>query len=657
MILQLSMVFGQTLQDLQKIRDEYEKMQRNPSKPSDLNDINDDPKSDPRLAIIPKYNFTGKDSLDTRLKYFGYDFFTNRDSLRFWENLPTTSDYILGPGDKLVISLWGETQIRNNYTVSRSGNIYDDKVGLLNISGKTINQALIYLKGQFGRVYSTLNNSNPRTFIDLSIGELRSINVNFVGEVKFPGVYAIHPFSTVITGLIQSGGVDTTGSLRKIKIIREGVESKTIDLYDYFLKGSITEDIQLKNSDIVFIPIRNSTIKIDSAVMRPGIYEAKDNENLQEIINYAGGITNSASRNISISRIIPINKRITGNSPHENYYVDLYNDKLMKIRDGDEILVRDIYETSNGIKVIGQVKKPGIYNYYKGMRVRDLIDLTGILDDSTYRKSIFLDRAEIVRKNPETRYEDVIEINLKLLFDGNDNYNLELENQDKFVIHANRNYFEKKTVIISGEVRIPGSYPLISDNETLKSIIDRAGGFTERAQKKGISIYRDIKYIDYEEKQEDQELAQNDYGINLEQPNKEEYVRVAWKNNEIKMMPGDSIIIKEKTGTVYVSGQVYNPGLVEFQEGRSINYYINAAGGINQKGNKRDVIIIYSNGIVAPKKLLFNTKIEDGSSVIVNKKEEKSSFNIAEFTTTTLSIVSTTVTILVLTQQLSNSSN
>ena len=291
------------------------------------------------------------------------------------------------------------------------------------------------------------------------------------------------------------------------------------------------------------------------------------------------------------------------------------------------------------------------------MRVRDLIDLTGILDDSTYRKSIFLDRAEIVRKNPETRYEDVIEINLKLLFDGNDNYNLELENQDKFVIHANRNYFEKKTVIISGEVRIPGSYPLISDNETLKSIIDRAGGFTERAQKKGISIYRDIKYIDYKEKEEDQELDQNDYGINFEKPNKVEYVRVAWKNNEIKMMPGDSIIIKEKTGTVYVSGEVYNPGLVEFQDGRSINYYINAAGGINQKGNKRDVIIIYSNGIVAPKKLLFNTKIEDGSSVIVNKKEEKSSFNIAEFTTTTLSIVSTTVTILVLTQQLSNSSN
>ena len=134
------------------------------------------------------------------------------------ENLPIPSNYILGPGDELVISLWGQTQLRESYTISREGKIYDEKVGLLNLNGRTIEQARAYLKNQFGRVYSTLNGKNPSAYIDVSLGDLRSINVNFVGNLNYPGIYPIHPFSTVITGLIQAGGIDTLGSLRNIEI-------------------------------------------------------------------------------------------------------------------------------------------------------------------------------------------------------------------------------------------------------------------------------------------------------------------------------------------------------------------------------------------------------------------------------------------------------
>ena len=136
-------------------------------------------------------------------EHFGYDYFTARDSVSFWENMPATSNYVIGPGDEIVVSIWGENQIRRSYVISRDGNIYDDEVGLLIISGKSVDELKSYLKSQFGRVYDTLNGSNPSSFIDVTLGDFGSINVNFVGQVKYPGIYPLHPFSTVLTGLVK----------------------------------------------------------------------------------------------------------------------------------------------------------------------------------------------------------------------------------------------------------------------------------------------------------------------------------------------------------------------------------------------------------------------------------------------------------------------
>ena len=141
---------------------------------------------------------------------------------------------------------------------------------------------------QFGRIYSSLRGSRPSSYMDISLGQLRSINVNFVGEVKYPGVYPIHPFSTLITGLIQSGGVDTTGSLRAIEIKRDNKVVNRIDLYDYFLKGELSADIQLRDQDIVYVPTRLSTVKVDSSVFRPAIFESKDGESIKDLISFLG---------------------------------------------------------------------------------------------------------------------------------------------------------------------------------------------------------------------------------------------------------------------------------------------------------------------------------------------------------------------------------
>ena len=216
---------AQSTQELQRLKADYTKGQREIQPPMGVDGSIDPTTGLPRQAQVTPYQpIEIADEMEgSGLQHFGYDFFTRRDTVAFWENLPTPANYLLGPGDELVISLWGETQLRETYTISRDGKIYDKQVGLMNITGKSINEARQYLKDQYGRIYATLNEKKATTFMDVSLGGLRSINVNFVGQVKYPGVYPIHTFSTVITGLIQAGGVDTTGSLRAIQIKRDGV--------------------------------------------------------------------------------------------------------------------------------------------------------------------------------------------------------------------------------------------------------------------------------------------------------------------------------------------------------------------------------------------------------------------------------------------------
>jgi len=631
-------IYAQSLQDLQKKYKEFEKDelqidQQNKQVQRTQFDL-------PSETIIMPYLIPAQlDSLDRTPKHFGYNFFTKRDTISFWESLPAPANYLLGPGDELVISIWGQTQLRQTYTITKDGKIYDEKVGLMNLSGKTVEDAQKYLFNQFGRIYATLKGQNPSTFMDISLGQLRSINVNFVGEVKFPGVYPVHPFSNAITGLIQAGGIDTTGSLRNIIIKREGKEYKKIDLYNYFLKGDLPDNIQLRDQDVLVVPPRSSFVVIDSAVVRAGIYESLPGETVGELIGYAGGLMPDASATIGLERIIPIEERNGSQLNYTKYYVEYSNSYLTPVRSGDKIVVRRIFYLVNNVEIIGQVKTPGKYYFNEGMKLRDLINLGGGLSDTTFWKSVYQPRSEIVRRDPNTRYEKVIEIDLqKLLKDNNELYNIPLQNLDRFVVHANLNFFEKENIQILGEVNIPGSYPLILDNETLKSILSRAGSLTSRALENGISIYRDKKYFKITENNEELDR-----------------VRVAWSNQNVILMPGDSIVVKETTKTVNVTGGVYNPGLIEFKSGKSINYYLNAAGGLNELGNKKGIIVVYANGVVSPKKWYKNPQIYDGTTIIVNQKELGEPFNLTQFATNWTSIISSLVSVFVLSQQIGGS--
>ena len=486
--------------------------------------------------------------------------------------------------------------------------------------------------------------SKPTTFLDISLGSLKSINVNFVGAANFPGVYAIHPFSNLISGLIQAGGVDTTGSLRSIKIKRNNEVSAAIDLYEYFLEGNISRNIQLRDQDIILIEYRKSSITIDSLVYRPGIYESVQGESIFKILEYSGGLKPDAAQKLSIKRITPRNRRGKETRNNENIYVDIEMTKKMPAQDGDQITVRRMLKNLQEVEMIGQVKHPGKYGFYDGMTLFDLIELGGGFKDSTFWKSVYQAQSEIIRRDPESRYEKIINVDLKQI--NNDEYfkEIKLHNLDRFVVHSNLFFFEKKNVKINGEVNIPGSYPLIRDNETLQNLIDRAGGLTTKSLENGISIFRDNKDFD---NQKNSKAKEYDESIT-------EKTRVAWKSSDITLMPGDSIIVKEKTLTVNIAGEVYNPGLIEFKKNKSVNSYINDAGGITEKGNKNGIVIIYANGVTIPKKWYFSPRITDGCTIIVNQKEESQPFDLTQFATNWTQIASSLITAVVLSQQISS---
>ncbi len=653
----------QSTQDIQTMKSQYERMNRGQSQSiinAEMGVEDQGTVIQPKKATVSPYAINAIDSLDYVSKFFGYNFFTRRDSLAFWENLPTPLNYLLGPGDELIVSLWGETQLRKKYIISRDGKIYDNKVGVLNLMGKTIEEAQEHINSKFERVYSTLGGSKPTTYLDISLGQLRSINVNFVGEVKFPGVYPVHPFSNIITGLIQAGGVDTTGSLRTI-FLKRGTEIKKIDLYNYLIKGDIPKGIQLRDQDVIVIPPRLTTVTIDSAVVRPGIYESLPDETIFDLINYAGGLQPYSSKTVGIRRIVSPDSSDKINSYIKNFYVDYQETKERIVKNGDIITILSIFESDYEVEIIGQVKKPGVYYFFEGMTLLDLIDLGGGFKDTSYFESVYKVKGELIRMNSKEIYDEIISIDLNGFDQKNDFKNIKLKNFDRFVVHSNIHANKRKNINISGEINIPGYYVLKEDNETLQSLINRSGGITDNALESGVSIFRDKNY--FENPPEDKKLE----GLLLEKEKSEpsiikqgfeevtkNKIKLAWQDLDIILMPGDSIVVRPKVGAVYVAGEVYNPGLVGYQKNKSVRFYLNSAGGINNYGNRNNVVIVYPNGITVPWRRWKFNRIIDGSTIVVYQKADMTPFDITAFTSNLSSVLTSVVTIILLSEQLKN---
>ena len=619
------LAFTQTRGDIDRYRNQYEEYLRSVQQGqagSELGEdqiINGDVPSE--FYVMQKR----KDiKLDKKLKHFGYDFFTLRDSIPIWDNLPMPPSYRLGPGDEIIISLWGETQLRSSYTIGRDGMIYIERVGKISLADKSINQAKAYLEKQFQKVYETLKGSRPSTFMDVSLGQLKSINVTFVGEVKLPGIHPVHPFSTVLTSLIQAGGVDTTGSLRNIQIIRGDDDPEEVDLYAFLLSGKTGQaNMRLQDNDVIFIPPRSSSIEIDGAIKRPGIYESIPNESVADLVDYAGGLKAKAQHKLVIFRFE--SELETSESQNSANALYTHRDKAgeISIQDVNRIMAYAAPDYIKSVYVYGQVKNPGEYGFEKGMDVLSLIKLAGGLFDDTYYQTIYAKRAEIIRRNPESNFPKVIPINLAELKQGNKTQNIELHNWDIMLVRKNQNFTVSKQVQITGEVKIPGVYSLRRPQESLADLLGRAGGYTAKAFEDGVKLYRDS-------------------------------IQVAIDNFNVSLMDGDSVSVPEHPGIVHVIGEVYNPGYVQYDRGRGLNNYIEAAGGFTLEARKKYITIIYPNGDVKVKDSFIPPRVKEGSLIIVQKAEEKLPFDGTAFLKETASIAASMATIFFIIKSQSN---
>ena len=612
---QINLIFGQSVSDMNRLRKQYEEYIQNRDKifideDNDLDGIDGNlPENELiNLNLYHEMNI----AQEVRLKFFGYDFFSSKDSLLIWNNLPIPSSYLLGPGDEIIISLWGETQVRESYTISRDGSLYIERVGQLSLTGKTIEQAEKYLVKQFQKVYETLKGTRPSTFMDVSLGQLKSINVTFVGEVNSPGVYPIHPFSTVLTGLIQVGGLDTTGSLRNIQIIRSGEDPHRVDFYKFLLSGkSANSKIKLQDNDVVFIPPRLSRVEIVGAIKRPGIYEADDNDNILDLVNYAAGLRSDADNKILVS----FKKFSKDGNNIEKKYIPFNQSNEFSSKNVNRVIAFTLPDYDKSVYIYGQVKKPGLYGFEEGMNMLDIMKISGGLFDKTFYKTIYAPRADIIRRDFKSNYPKVIPINLEELKQGNQTQNVKLHNWDIILIRKNKNFTLPKQVQITGEVNIPGYYTLSKPRETLQSLIERSGGYTNRAFNDGIQLYRDT-------------------------------VKVALDNFNFSLSDGDSIHVPSNPGVVEVIGEVYSPGYVQFRNRRSLKSYIEAAGGYTLDARKKYITIIQPNGDVKVKDSFWSPRVEEGALIIVHKKREELPFDATAFFKDAASLAASLTTII-----------
>ena len=409
---------------------------------------------------------------------FGYNIFNYKPkTFEPGLNVPVPKNYVLGPGDEIIISLWGETQLVNNYVVSKEGTIYIQSSGMININGLTLNEVKDKLFKILSKTYATLASeiADDKTYMEITTGTLRTVKIFCLGEIVQPGGYSLPSLSTVFTSLYFSGGPKINGSLRNIKVIREGKEIVKMDLYKYILSGIKSDDISLQEGDVIFVPRVGKRVEISGNTFKPAVYELFPNETLSDLIKYNGGINfNTYTKRISIDRLIPfaerklhIKNKITINLDFSSKEELLNNN--FKLEDGDIVKlssVNNIFE--NRVSIQGEVEKPGIFELTSGMRVSDLIGKADSVKDDVYMEEALLVRTYLNGK------QEMFTFNVEKALSGDSTHNMVLEDRDEIKIFNIEKYIPTGSVKISGPMVSPGIYTRM-ENMKISDLITISG--------------------------------------------------------------------------------------------------------------------------------------------------------------------------------------
>lgn len=506
---------------------------------------------------------------------FGHNVFNERNlSFAPSENLATPQNYILGPGDEVVIDMWGENEEHLRQTISPEGSIMVAQLGPIYLSGNTVQQANNIVRDRFAKKYGGVADS--RSDVNLTLGQVRSIQVDVMGEVSQPGTFRLSPFSTVFHALYNAGGINDIGTLRNIEVLRGGKKIATVDIYDYLFRGKQTGNVRLQEGDVIIVPPYVELVNVDGNVKRPMYYEIKPGETLGTVIDYAGGFTGDA-----YSDMVRLSRR----NGRENELVNIERGDFRnyRLRDGDVVTVGTILDRySNRVELRGAVTRPGMYALGTDIfTVNDLIrKADGLLDDA------YKGRVMLYREAPDLSLE-VEAIDLGAIMSGMAP-DIELRRNDMIVVSSVHELNDRGELTIQGEVARPGTYPY-ANNSTVEDLIVQAGGLLLGASTARVDVARRI--IDPAATEASSMIAES-FTLSIENG------LLAGSDSDFELKPYDVVTIRRSPGYstqefVSIDGQVSFTGPYVLEEkNERISSIVQRAGGITENAYIRGASLI-----------------------------------------------------------------
>ncbi len=477
---------GATMDQIQRIRSQYAQQITKRGMDDTVDNALGDARARMRTSNEPNDNaITARDSAEaphyvpeslspSGKRVFGRDIFNNKKlSFEPQMNIATPQNYVVGPGDQLIIDIYGASQQSLKLTVSPDGDVTVPEFGPIRVSGLSINAAQSKIRSKLGSYYQSSE-------IKTSLGQTRSIMVNVMGEVRVPGTYTLSAFATVFHALYMAGGISDLGTLRSIKVFRQGRQISVVDVYEFILNGRLAGNVRLQDNDVIQVGTYDCIVDITGKVKRPMAYEMRKGESLAALLKYSGGFTGDAYKKLI---------RVLRNSEEMKsvYNVEEFDFASFKLEDGDEVNIDQIYDRfKNMVEIKGAVFRPGMYQYGEEVNsVRSLIErASGLTEEAMTSKAV-------LRRLKPNRTQEVITIDLDGILSGTV-ADIPLQNEDILFIPTLAEHQNLRTLTITGEVIFPGTYEF-ADRMTIEDLILQAGGLNDRASTIKVDVSRRLR--------------------------------------------------------------------------------------------------------------------------------------------------------------------
>ncbi len=495
---------------------------------------------------------------------FGRDIF-NKDKLSFEPNMniATPATYVVGPGDKVFVDVYGASQKSEQLEVSPDGTIMITGYGPIHIGGLKVDAANAKIKKMLGQRYSSSE-------IRMTVGQTRTISISIMGEVIAPGTYTLSAFASVFHALYMAGGVNSLGTLRDIKVYRGGRQITSVDVYDYILNGKLTGNVRLADNDVIMVGPYECVVDIAGNVKRPMAYEMKKSESVATLLQYAGGFSTGAYQ-----KAVRLN-RVAGEK-YSAYNVPEFEMASFKLMDGDSVTVDTIlHRYENTVAVKGAVYHPGQYDLGSTTTVRALVENAGGLTEEAFGSHAVLHRMKA------DRTWRVISVDIEGILNGTV-ADIPLENEDVLTIAVQQDKMNQRVVTIEGMVQFPGTYEY-ADNQTIEDLIIQAGGLLDAASTAKVDVSRRI--IDPKRTHDSREIAQT-FSFSLR-----DGLLIGGDSN-FTLQPYDEVYVRKSPGfvpqrNVSVQGEVMFPGVYTLsQKNQRLSELIKAVGGVTDEAYVR----------------------------------------------------------------------